>query len=88
MCFIEEGGDQKPRINQKIFTDEEIANIVDMVLKEDDLNGDGLVNFCNTPSVFILTSLFFSFGVILRSANNFLVLAFAVLAFHYFTRVP
>ena len=27
--------------DQKVFSDDEITNIVDMVLKEDDLNGDG-----------------------------------------------
>ena len=29
----------------KVFTDDEIANIVDMVLQEDDLNGDGYIEY-------------------------------------------
>lgn len=42
--FLEEEGAEQQNANQKIFSDEEISNIVDMVLKEDDLNSDGLVN--------------------------------------------
>jgi len=43
--FLDEGTDPNtpPNPNQKVFSDEEIANIVDMVLKEDDLNHDGSV---------------------------------------------
>ncbi|XP_053407214.1 multiple coagulation factor deficiency protein 2 homolog [Mercenaria mercenaria] len=42
----EETSDQeKKAFEQKVFSDEEIANIVDMVLKEDDLNGDGYIEY-------------------------------------------
>lgn len=36
---------EKKAFEQKVFSDEEIANIVDMVLKEDDLNGDGYIEY-------------------------------------------
>ncbi|XP_060571078.1 multiple coagulation factor deficiency protein 2 homolog [Ruditapes philippinarum] len=36
---------EKKAFDQKVFSDEEISNIVDMVLKEDDLNGDGYIEY-------------------------------------------
>ena len=45
LVITDETSDQeKKAFDQKVFSDEEIANIVDMVLKEDDLNGDGYVS--------------------------------------------
>lgn len=41
----EEGEDQKQQADIKVFSDDEIANIVDMVLQEDDLNGDGYIEY-------------------------------------------
>ncbi|XP_052766089.1 multiple coagulation factor deficiency protein 2 homolog isoform X3 [Mya arenaria] len=43
--FHEEEGDEEKVANSKVFSDEEIANIVDMVLKEDDLNNDGYIEY-------------------------------------------
>ncbi|XP_052766087.1 multiple coagulation factor deficiency protein 2 homolog isoform X1 [Mya arenaria] len=40
-----EEGDEEKVANSKVFSDEEIANIVDMVLKEDDLNNDGYIEY-------------------------------------------
>jgi hypothetical protein len=40
---------EKKAFDQKVFSDEEISNIVDMVLKEDDLNGDGYVLYILLP---------------------------------------
>ncbi|KAH3846170.1 hypothetical protein DPMN_088468 [Dreissena polymorpha] len=37
--------DATAKANVKVFTDEEISNIVDMVLKEDDLNNDGYIEY-------------------------------------------
>ncbi|XP_052272739.1 multiple coagulation factor deficiency protein 2 homolog isoform X1 [Dreissena polymorpha] len=37
--------DATAKANVKVFTDEEITNIVDMVLKEDDLNNDGYIEY-------------------------------------------
>ena len=31
--------------DRKVFSDEELTNIVDLVLKEDDLNGDGYIEY-------------------------------------------
>jgi len=44
----EEEGDTKEAHHQeqaKVFSDAEIANIVDMVIKEDDLNNDGYIEY-------------------------------------------
>ncbi|KAK3605502.1 hypothetical protein CHS0354_004053 [Potamilus streckersoni] len=38
-------GDQSNKENVKVITDEEITNIVDLVLKEDDLNNDGYIEY-------------------------------------------
>lgn len=38
-------GDQSSKENKKVITDEEIINIVDLVLKEDDLNNDGYIEY-------------------------------------------
>ena len=42
--FLDEEEGEK-QADTKVFSDEEIANIVDMVLKEDDLNGDGYIEY-------------------------------------------
>lgn len=41
----DEEGDSTKEAQMKVFTDQEIANIVDMVLQEDDLNGDGYIEY-------------------------------------------
>ncbi|KAL3872615.1 hypothetical protein ACJMK2_035830 [Sinanodonta woodiana] len=38
-------GDQNNKENKKVVTDEELINIVDLVLKEDDLNNDGYIEY-------------------------------------------
>ncbi|KAL5008442.1 hypothetical protein ScPMuIL_014023 [Solemya velum] len=41
----EEGDDPNVDHQVKAFTDDEISSIVDLVLKEDDLNGDGYIEY-------------------------------------------
>jgi hypothetical protein len=40
-----EGAEQQQHHDRKVFSDEELTNIVDLVLKEDDLNGDGYIEY-------------------------------------------
>lgn len=39
-----EGEADKKHHNKRVFSDTEIATIIDIILNEDDLNGDGSVN--------------------------------------------
>lgn len=43
--FSEEGTADEHKTPPKVYTDEELINIVDMVMKEDDLNDDGYIEY-------------------------------------------
>lgn len=43
--FTEEGEAEENKTPPKVYTDDELINIVDMVMKEDDLNDDGYIEY-------------------------------------------